>query len=499
MYGDKPTTGIYNLTNPSKHIKMTKNYNTKVLVVLLALVPLIATFQESVIQIALLNLSSEYNVTYASLSIIVVAYTIPLSIFTLPFGKLGDIYQPKYIFSIGVGLLSIFSLGCGFGSSLSIIALSRCIQGIGLAAILATGISLLRAIYPSDQLAQGIGFWSASISLGYIIGPSLGGFSVEVFGWRAVFWTTGIIGLIIALLTMYWLPTCETQQTKFDYLGSILLAGFMLVMAFIFRPIRESGWSFTESTSMWIIAFIILGLFIHQERVNPMPLIEFNIFRRKVFWKGLICGMTYIATIKGLTFLLQYYLQSFLGHSPSESGIMWMIMSIATLFSNLVWGRFSDKYGNQRLIIYGGVLRFASLVLLAFLPFFAAVENVFWILGGVLVVFGLGTGITVTPLTSLIVSSFPQSQTGTINGVYSMARNLVGSFGILLFAQILTIPTLNLIDGSLQLSAISISFFLAALIGIGGVGFIIGLPNKTELEVRTLTLSPTQNNSWRDG
>lgn len=197
--------------------------------------------------------------------------------------------------------------------------------------------------------------------------------------------------------------------------------------------------------------------------------------------------MTYIATIKGLTYLLQYYLQSLLDYSPSESGIMWMIMSIATLFSNLVWGRFSDRYGDRRLIIYGGVLRFIALVLLGSISILGFTQNLFWILGIILVIFGLGTGLTITPLTSLIVGSFPQSQTGMVNGVYGMARNIAGILGILLFAQMLTISSPNVLDTSLELSPISVSFFLAALIGIGGIGVIIGLPENSISDTSPIT------------
>jgi predicted MFS family arabinose efflux permease len=320
-----------------------------------------------------------------------------------------------------------------------------------------------------------------------ILGPSLGGFSVEILGWRPVFLITGVLGSIVALLSINWLPITQTQQIKFDYLGSFLLAMFILAMVLIFRPIRESGWTSIENIILWTLLFVSLNLFIYQERSNPTPLVEFAIFKRNVFWRGLVCGMTYIATIKGLTYLLQYYLQSLLDYSPSESGIMWMIMSIATLFSNLVWGRFSDRYGDRRLIIYGGVLRFIALVLLGSISILGFTQNLFWILGIILVIFGLGTGLTITPLTSLIVGSFPQSQTGMVNGVYGMARNIAGILGILLFAQMLTISSPNVLDTSLELSPISVSFFLAALIGIGGIGVIIGLPENSISDTSPIT------------
>ena len=104
-----------------------------------------------------------------------------------------------------------------------------------------------------------------------------------------------------------------------------------------------------------------------------------------------------------------------------------------------------DKYGNQKLIVYGGFLRFIALIMLGLLPYFTITSGVIWILGASLIIFGIGTGITITPLTSLIVGAFPQSQTGMVNGVYSMARNIMGSFGILLFAEVLLLPNVYLL------------------------------------------------------
>ena len=192
--------------------------------------------------------------------------------------------------------------------------------------------------------------------------------------------------------------------------------------------------------------------------------------------------------------MLQYYLQSSLGYSPSTSGLMWMIMSGATLFSNLAWGQFSDRYGEKRLVIYGGILRFVALATLAFIPFLTMNGDPFWLLGVILVVFGIGTGITVTPLTSMIVGAFSQADTGMISGVYSMARNIAGSFGILLFAQILTITNLSMLNTSLELSSISISFFLASLISIGGIGFILGVPKNSISDAPQITNLKTDQN-----
>ncbi len=156
----------------------------------------IGALNNSVIQIALPDLSSEIGVRYETLSIIISVYWLSAGIVALPSGKLGDIYSPKKVFVWGLGIFALASILCTITSSYLIIAILRAFQGIGVSIAVVNGVSLLRIIYPVHQIDGAMGYWSASISLGYVLGPSIGGFIVEQIGWRVAF---GISGILTAL------------------------------------------------------------------------------------------------------------------------------------------------------------------------------------------------------------------------------------------------------------------------------------------------------------
>ncbi len=172
-------------------MKSTNLYRRSIITTIIILVNLIGSLNNSVIQIALPELSIESNVDYASLSIIISLYWLAAGAFAFPSGKLGEVYTPRRIFLLCLGLFSISSFLCILSQHYLLIAIFRALQGISLSGATVNSIALLRKAYPENERGQALGIWSASTSLGYILGPSLGGGVSSICRMESCFWNWG--------------------------------------------------------------------------------------------------------------------------------------------------------------------------------------------------------------------------------------------------------------------------------------------------------------------
>ena len=473
----------------NKPPKQEKKISPQIHIVLLTVVILginfIGALNNSVIQIALPDLSSEIGVRYESLSIIISIYWLAAGISALPSGKFGDIYTPKTVFVSGLCLFAVASILCAMTSSYLLIALFRALQGIGVSVAAVNGVSLLRAIYPPQRIDSAMGFWSASISLGYVAGPSVGGLLVERVGWRSTFGVNGALVALFVVFAVLYLPSATRKKLGFDYLGSCLLAAMITALLLLLSPLREGGWQIGSLISLLVLFLVSAFWFFRHERTTSSPLIDLSIFAtNQQFRISLLAGLAYSASIQGLVFLLQYYLQEIQGFSPAQSGSFWMVMSVANLIASTLVGKMSDFTGTWGLAFLGTGLRvagFASLILLAFIN---PVSNVSILIIAILILFGFGMGTTAAPLYSLVMSSFKQEDTGTVAGTYNTIRHISSSIGVALFSQSLLFAPI-LFGNENQAWSVSFAFVIAFVVAALGLVFLLRIRKSVVLPETT--------------
>lgn len=446
--------GIFHYFKIDLRVNILKSYRRWTVILIIVLVNLLGSIENSVIQIALPNLAIDLGRNYSSLSIIISFYWLAAGAFAFPSGKLGEIYSSGRIFLVSIMLFSIAGFGCVFAEHYLTITLFRAIQGISLSSATVNSISLLRQAYPEEQRAKALSIWSSSTSIGYIVGPSLGGLLVQYVGWRIVFGFGGMIILTLFFPVLFSIPnTTSNKNIRFDYSGSLLFSSTTMLFLLILNPIRDIGWSNREMATISVFFMIAVLLLIYRENHAKEPFIPFSIFQVQQFRKGLAFGIIHSATIQGLVFLLQYDLQTIREYSPSESGLFWMIMSAATLVASLSIGKLNKIFTDKTLVVAGGVFRllaFASFTVLVSMPSLNSILFVIVIFVS-LFIFGTGMGITNAPLYSIIIEKFDQGKTSIVSGVYDTFRYVSNSMGVVLFSQTFQISQSSLKNQSLIL------------------------------------------------
>jgi len=438
----------------------------------------IAALNNSIVQLVLPQLSQKMGLEYEISSVVISLYWLSAGITALPAGKLGDIYSPKQIFIFGMAIFSLSSfLSICVTDSMLQLAVLRAIQGLGASAAIVNGVSLLRLTFPPEEINKMMGWWATSIAMGYMIGPALGGYLVDSLGWKYSFIMNGVITAFFAGYALVTLTHGERNNMSFDLLGSGILSVSIGALLFFLNPISGIILHSLIRYSPLLIFCIGFMLFIKREKSCAYPLVDLNLFSsNRTFVLGLLTGITHSASIQGLNFVLQHYFQNAHGLSPSQSGGYWMLMSLANFITSFYVGKFGNRYEARSLAIYGAIVRIFALLGLTFISFLNSEVTQIYLVVLILIVFGLGMGLTTAPIYSLIIGSLDSSQTGTATGMYNIARDMSSSIGVALSAQILFITSIFFPSKEHIFTQLGMGFLFTCVLIFGGFLFLLRIP-----------------------
>ena len=167
------------------------------------------------VNVALPTISLYFDTSMAAVQWIPLAYQLTIVGLVLSMARLGDKLGRKGLYTLGFVMLGVGSAACGLSPYLWLIVCFRAIEGIGGALVLANGRAIASALYAKEGRGRALGMMSMSFHLGYITGPSVGGFLVDTIGWRWIFFMN--LPVALAAATMAWKILPETVTEKRDY------------------------------------------------------------------------------------------------------------------------------------------------------------------------------------------------------------------------------------------------------------------------------------------
>jgi len=423
----------------------------------------------SAINIALPAMGKELEMDTIMLGWVATSYLLAAAVFLLPFGRLADRNGRKRLFIYGIVLFGLASLLSASAQNSTILIAARLLNGIGGAMIYATALAILTSSYPKQERGRVLGINVAAVYLGLSLGPTIGGYLTQVFGWQSLFILTSILSLIVLPIALYNLPKDDkkTIDSSFDLTGSIVY-GLSLASIIYGFPLFPSF----SGIILVLSGLSGLALFAFIENKASDPLLNIGLFRKNMVFvfSNLAAFINYSATY-ALVFLLSLYLQQVSKYSPAEAGLILIAQPVMMTILSPLAGKLSDKIEPRIVASAGMIITVTGLTALSFL---SADTSIFFIIS-MLLLLGLGFALFSSPNTNAVMSSVKPAEFGIASATLGTMR-LTGqtmSMGITLLVLALVIGKEghHVADANELLSGIKLTFTVFALLCIAGTWF----------------------------
>ncbi|MDH3445712.1 MAG: MFS transporter, partial [Deltaproteobacteria bacterium] len=232
------------------------------------------------VNVALPTLSVHFDASLAVVQWIPLAYQLTIVGLVLSMARLGDMLGRKKIYALGFLLLALGSAACGLSLELWQIISFRVIEAVGGALILANGRAIASALYAREGRGRALGMMSMSFHLGFITGPSVGGFLVDTVGWRWIFFMNLPVAAAAGYMAWRILPETVTEKQAYgiDMGGAAALLISVVALIVGLQEVARSGFGYYSAIA-FIISLLFCGLLYYTERSVPVPLLDLSLFK----------------------------------------------------------------------------------------------------------------------------------------------------------------------------------------------------------------------------
>lgn len=380
-----------------------------------------ATLDSSIVNVALPTISTQLNVTLSIVQWIVVSYLLAIASLLPIFGRLADMWGRNKVYSMGFLVFTLGSVLCGLCNTIGMLVGMRVFQAVGASMMMATNQAIIVSSFPVSERGRALGLLGTFVALGSLTGPALGGFLVSWVGWRYIFYVNVPIGIIGYLLANIILPADKDKKAaSFDYKGSILFTMSLVGILFAINDGNVFGWNSPIILGSLLLGVILLLVFTLVEFRMENPLINFSIYRNRVFMLGNFSAFLNFAATFANAIIMPFFLQNVLHYSSLRVGLIMASLPVCMAIAAPLSGYGSDKFG-PIWFATGGLL----LNTLGYLFLLSVTTHSTF--GGIipsLILVGVGTGMFQPPNNSFVMSSVSKDQIGIVNGLNALIRNL---------------------------------------------------------------------------
>jgi len=420
----------------------------------------------SIMNVAIPVLEQEFHAGPGILQWVISAYLLVITGILPIVGSLSDRYNRKSIFIIGVVVFTGGSVLCGFSESIPQLILFRILQSIGGSIIMGNVMSIVSFIFPVGQRGRPLGLIGSVVAAGTIVGPSLGGGLITLYGWRSIFWVNVPIGIMAVLASIFVLMPIRAEKSsrKFDIAGSILFFVGISSLMLVISEGQTWGWTSVRSFVAFVVGVLAFAAFVMQELKSQSPVIELSLFRSRPFILGNLAGYLSYVMMMIPGFLLPLYMHDVLHISTANIGLLLTPQAISMILFSPVGGWMADKFGTNWPATTGLLLGTAGLGLMALLNASSSYFDIVIALS----VFGLGMGIFTSPNNVSVLESVPIEKSGLTGSLIATVRNFGRVSGVAITVLFLQISGENLHLSNGFARASSFTFTMAVVIGLIG-------------------------------
>lgn len=350
-------------------------------------------------------------------------------------GWLTGILGHRALFLLSLGLVSGGTLLCSLAWSLESLLVFRVIQGLGFGPLQPVCMALLYRTFPPHQRGRAIGFFNLSAAIGVSLGRLSGGFLVETFDWRMVFYLT--LGCSAASVVLGWFlipdEARERQPWTVDTWGMVTMGGFLVPLMLALTQGRFEGWDSPYIGMLFVVAGVSFLAFIVVELQSRAPVVDLRLYTYFNFAVGSLVQFLVSILFMSSTFLITIFLQQVYQYTPSQVGVLTFHEGWIFGVGALLAGPLADRT-DPRVPLVFGLVGFA--VVYFWLGGISAVATSAVVVG-MLCLRSFSYACVNAPNMLLTLRALPEDKVGMATGLFSVARSISGTLGVALSATLL--------------------------------------------------------------
>jgi EmrB/QacA subfamily drug resistance transporter len=448
------------------------------LIVTVCLAQFMVVLDATVTNVALPAVGRNLNFSSSDLQWVVTAYTLTFGGFLLLGGRSADLFGRRRLFTLGVTMFTVASLADALAQSASALIVSRAFQGVGAALVSPAALSIITtSTAEGEERRRALGIFAAISAGGGGLGLVLGGLLVTYLSWRWVFLVNLPVGAAALWLTRRYVPESHARERagSFDVAGAVLITAGLALFTYSVTEANRYGWGSERTLGLAAASLGLIAAFLIVEKRLRAPLVRLSIFKIRSLSVSAGASFLLVAGLYSNFFLGSLYLQVVKGHTPLQTGLMFVPQSACVVVFSAISQRLMGRFTPKQVLTLGLLAAVAGLAYLSNLQVTDSYTSGF--LPG-LVFLASGLGLAFVPLTMTATSDAKQEDQGLASGVFNTSQQVGGAVGLAVLAAIARTVTAHAHMASRDAALVSgyrTAFLIAAGITLAAMTVVVAL------------------------